>query len=88
MPVAKTRSRYCGKRTAAGRSAETGAAVLRIETEAELHALRERERAAPAYTSHPALLRLRELETLGELARSGNARLYIDFDWRPTDEDN
>jgi hypothetical protein len=32
------------------------------------------------YTQHPALLRLRELETLGDLARSANARIYIGFD--------
>ncbi|HEY5915260.1 MAG TPA: hypothetical protein VJA21_32095 [Verrucomicrobiae bacterium] len=31
------------------------------------------------YTSHPALLRLEELATLRQLASSGNARLYIDF---------
>ena len=35
----------------------------------------------------PALLRLRELETLGELARSANARLYVDFDRRLADDD-
>ena len=54
--------------------------VLAIKTAAELKALRERADAAQAYVSHPALLRLRELETLNELGRSGNARLYVDFD--------
>jgi hypothetical protein len=29
---------------------------------------------------HPALLRLRELETLRDLSRSANARIYIGFD--------
>ena len=74
---------------AAGRrmTAEAEAEVSRIKTEAELSALRERESAAQAYASHPALLRLRELETLAELARSGNARLYIDFDRRLDDDD-
>jgi regulator of protease activity HflC (stomatin/prohibitin superfamily) len=68
-------------------SAETEAEVLRIKTSAELLALQERAGAAQAYASHPALLRLRELETMGELARSGNARLYIDFDRRLADAD-
>jgi hypothetical protein len=54
--------------------------VQRIRTGADILALREREQAAAAYTSHPALLRLRELETLHELARSANARIYIGFD--------
>jgi hypothetical protein len=36
--------------------------------------------SAEAYTAHPALLRLSELETLRELGRTANARLYIDFD--------
>jgi regulator of protease activity HflC (stomatin/prohibitin superfamily) len=67
-------------------AAEAEAAVVRIKTAAELNALREREQAAQAYSSHPALLRLRELETLGDLARSANARLYIDFDRRLVDD--
>lgn len=52
----------------------------RIQTEADILALRERAQAAEAYTSHPALLRLRELDTLRELARTANARIYIGFD--------
>lgn len=63
-------------------AAETDAAVQKVKTQAELDALAERAKAASAYTSHPALLRLRELETLGDLARSSNARLYVDFDRR------
>ena len=72
-----------GQRTAA----ETEAKVLVIKTAAELTALRERADAAAAYTNHPALLRLRELETLNELGKSGNARLYVDFDRRLGTED-
>jgi len=33
-----------------------------------------------AYAKHPALLRMLELEALAELARNGNARIYIGFD--------
>jgi hypothetical protein len=42
--------------------------------------LREREQAAQAYSAFPALLRLRELETLRELAQVATARIYIGFD--------
>ena len=70
-------------------SAESQAEARRIETEADIHALRERAQTAGAYTDHPALLRLRELETLRELARAANARIYIGFDkhFRPDSND-
>ena len=38
-----------------------------------------RAQAAQACTAHPALLQVEELGTLRQLASSGNARLYIDF---------
>ncbi|HYK40329.1 MAG TPA: SPFH domain-containing protein [Candidatus Eremiobacteraceae bacterium] len=52
----------------------------KMKTQADVESLRERELAAKAYSSHPALLRLQELETLRELARTANARIYIGFD--------
>lgn len=61
-------------------AAQTEAEALRVKTEAEIQALRDREQAAGAYSSHPALLRLAELETLRALAQSANARIYIGFD--------
>jgi regulator of protease activity HflC (stomatin/prohibitin superfamily) len=61
-------------------AAQAQAEALRIITEADIQALREREQSAQAYAAHPALLRLRELDTLAELARSANARIYIGFD--------
>jgi regulator of protease activity HflC (stomatin/prohibitin superfamily) len=61
-------------------AAQTEAAAEQIKTDAEIRSLREREQAAHAYTAHPALLRLRELEALRELARLANARIYIGFD--------
>jgi regulator of protease activity HflC (stomatin/prohibitin superfamily) len=69
--------------------AESQAEARRIETEADIRALRERAQTAEAYTDHPALLRLRELETLRELARAANARIYIGFDkhFRPDSSD-
>jgi regulator of protease activity HflC (stomatin/prohibitin superfamily) len=60
--------------------AQSEAEAHRIKTEAEIQALREREQAAQAYSKHPALLRLQELETLRELAQAANARIYIGFD--------
>jgi regulator of protease activity HflC (stomatin/prohibitin superfamily) len=61
-------------------AAQSAAEAQRIKAEAEIQELREREQAAQAYSVHPALLRLRELETLRDLARSANARIYIGFD--------
>jgi regulator of protease activity HflC (stomatin/prohibitin superfamily) len=60
--------------------AEASAEATRIQLEADIRALRERESAASAYATHPALMRLEELETLRELARNANAKLYIGFD--------
>ena len=37
----------------------------------------ERVKSADALEQHPALLRLAELETLRELAKNANARLYL-----------
>ena len=61
-------------------AAEAEADAQRIKTEADVQALRAQEQAAEAFSLHPALLRLRELETLQEMARSANARIYIGFD--------
>ena len=64
------------QRLAATVEAETQA----IRMQAEVDALRAQDQAAQAYTTHPALLRLRELEALRELAKSAQARIYIGFD--------
>src|SRR5262249_47515597 len=56
------------------------AEIQQIKTDADIRTLREREQAARAYSAHPALLRLIELETLREFARASNARIYINFD--------
>lgn len=61
-------------------AAQTEAEAQKTKVGAEIEALREREAAAKAYTTHPALLRLQELETLRELARTATARIYIGFD--------
>src|SRR4030095_6969714 len=58
-------------------AAEADAQAQRLMTEADIAALRLREEAASAYSAHPALLRLRELDTLAELAKLANARIYI-----------
>ena len=60
--------------------AQGDAEVQRLQTDAEIRRLQERERNAQAYANHPALLRMLELETLSELGRNGNARIYIGFD--------
>ena len=50
--------------------AEAAAESHRVKTEAQIKALKEREVAAKAYSTHPGLWRLQELETLRELART------------------
>lgn len=61
-------------------AAEADAEAKRIRADAEVDALRRLAAAAEAYAEHPALLRLRELETLGALGSNAAARLYIGFD--------
>jgi regulator of protease activity HflC (stomatin/prohibitin superfamily) len=63
-------------------AAEADAQARRIRSDVDLAALRELEKAANAFTEHPALLRLRELDAMHALAQSANARLYIDFQKR------
>src|SRR5438045_2427640 len=66
---AEARRLEAGAQTEADRLAAEGeAATQRIKTESDIQALRAREQAAAAYTEHPALLRLIELETLRDLA--------------------
>jgi regulator of protease activity HflC (stomatin/prohibitin superfamily) len=61
-------------------TAESAAEIERIRTAAEVESLRQREQTAAAYASHPALLRLVELEALKELGQNANARIYIGVD--------
>ncbi|MEO6994603.1 MAG: SPFH domain-containing protein [Lacunisphaera sp.] len=62
------------------KDAHAEAESMRIRTEAEVHALREQAQAAEAYAKHPALVRLRELQTLSEVGKNANARIFIGFD--------
>jgi regulator of protease activity HflC (stomatin/prohibitin superfamily) len=61
-------------------AAEADAQAQGLRTAADVESLRRREAGARAYSTHPALLRLAELEALRELARSASARIYIGFD--------
>lgn len=68
-------------RASAQRLATQGdAEVQHLQTEVEIKRLPEREQNTQAYAKHPALLRMLELETLNELARNANARIYIGFE--------
>ena len=58
--------------------AQAEAARIQAQSESENLALRERE--AQLMTQNPALLRMRELETLSALAQNAEARIYIGFD--------
>ena len=59
---------------------EAEAEATLAKASAEARATAERAKAAEALEGHPALLRLAELETLRELAKNANARLYLGFD--------
>ncbi len=61
------------------RAAQSEAEVMQIKSEAESAALTERAAGAAQFERHPALLRLRELETLRELGQNANARISIGF---------
>ncbi len=64
--------------------AEADAQAMGIRAAAEVEALERLAEAASAYTQHPALLRLRELDTLSRLAGNAEARIYIGFDKHST----
>ena len=59
---------------------QADAEAVQAKAVAESRAYEERVKAAEALEGHPALLRMAELETLRELARNANARLYLGFD--------
>jgi len=61
-------------------AAEAEAQAERIRATADVEALRLRAVNADAYAQHPALLRLEELESLANLSRNAQARIYIGFD--------
>jgi regulator of protease activity HflC (stomatin/prohibitin superfamily) len=61
-------------------SAEGEAEERRIRTDSEVAAVRAMAESAAVYSAHPALLRLRELETLASLSGNPAARIYIGFD--------
>lgn len=62
------------------KEAETRAEIERLKKEAENKALQNLAKTAQSLSKNPALLRLRELETLKEMSKSANARIYIGFD--------
>jgi regulator of protease activity HflC (stomatin/prohibitin superfamily) len=59
--------------------AEAEGEAARVKVQAERQAVEERSKAASAYAEHPSLMRLEELTALRDLARNGNARIYLDF---------
>lgn len=68
--------------------AKAEAEAIQVQTAAETLALRERAQAAQAYSTHPALLRLRELETLSEMARTAEVKMLVGFDKPQLNEAN
>lgn len=60
--------------------AEAEAASQRIKTDAELEAMHQRAEVAKVIAQNPMLLRLMDMETLREVGRGPNARIYLNFD--------
>ena len=63
-------------------AAAVRADALRLHAETEVQTVQLRERIAAAFDKHRPCSRLRELESLRELALSPGARIYVDFDRR------
>jgi regulator of protease activity HflC (stomatin/prohibitin superfamily) len=62
------------------KEAATKAKIERLKKEAEIKSLEDLTKSAETLSKNSALLRLRELETLQNLAKNANARIYIGFD--------
>lgn len=69
-------------------AAQAGAEADRIRNEASAEALRRSKEAAGLYEEHPSLMRLRELEAMGELAKNANARVYVGFRKHADDDED
>ncbi|BAQ66316.1 SPFH domain-containing protein [Geminocystis sp. NIES-3709] len=66
------------------KTATQEAEIQQIKTQAIIDSLKQLESVAIAYSNHPALLRLQELEMLKELANNSNAQIYFNSDNFPT----
>lgn len=58
--------------------------AARQAAELSMRMLEQRQKAASLLEQHPQMLKLLELETYGEIAKSANARIYLGID-RPRD---
>jgi regulator of protease activity HflC (stomatin/prohibitin superfamily) len=69
--------------------AETQALIERRKQEAEINVLANLAQSAETLSKNPALLRLREIDALRELAKTANARIYIGFNkYAPSETKN
>jgi regulator of protease activity HflC (stomatin/prohibitin superfamily) len=59
------------------------AEIQQIKTQAIIESLKQLESVAIAYSNHPALLHLQELEMLKELAQNSNAQIYFNSNHFP-----
>lgn len=62
--------------------------IENLKKESEIKSLQNLAESAKSLEKNPALLRLRELETLKELAKTANARIYIGFDKHSVEKDD
>jgi hypothetical protein len=54
--------------------------AVRQAAEMSMRMLEQRQKAAMLLEQHPQMLKLLELETYGEIAKSANARIYLGID--------
>ncbi len=67
------------------RAAIQEAEIQQIKTQAIIDSLKQLESVAIAFSNHPALLKLQELEMLKELAQNSNAQIYFNREKASTD---
>lgn len=67
------------------RAAIQEAEIQQIKTQAIIESLKQLESVAIAFSNHPALLKLQELEMLKELAQNSNAQIYFNREKPGTD---
>jgi regulator of protease activity HflC (stomatin/prohibitin superfamily) len=62
------------------KTSEAEVEAFKIRNTAEIVAMKEKAMAAESFVGNPAVLRLRELEAIAEIAKNANARIFIGFD--------
>jgi regulator of protease activity HflC (stomatin/prohibitin superfamily) len=62
------------------KTSEAEVEAYTLRNNAEITAMEAKAKAAESFAGNPAVLRLRELEAMAEIAKNANARIFIGFD--------